>query len=232
MIDGRIEGRKAVMTGRRRRARAGKIAARVAAIMLGWTVLLLAAPAAVAQSQEQTDRCFNNEAKYPIDVQIKTCTAIIESDRTTPNHRVLAYFFRAEGYFVNKDYDRAIADFTMAIQTQIAIGMTARIDIAFYERGKVYMVKTDYDRALADFDEAIKRAPKPDADYYFARGGAYGSKAEWAKAIADFDEAIRLNPEDAQAYHFRGLAKRISGDTAGGDADIARAHQLDPKFGD
>jgi tetratricopeptide (TPR) repeat protein len=230
MIDGRDEGGNAVMTERRRHAIAGKLAARVAAMMLGWTALLLAAPAAVAQSQQQIDRCVNKEGKYTTDVQIKSCTAVIES-RAAPNNRVLAYFFRAAGYAANKDYDRAIADYTMAINIQIATGVTAGIDIVYYFRGRAYSAKSDYDRALADFDEAIKRAPKPDADYYFFRGGAYGSKGEWAKAIADLDEAIRLDPNNARAYYFRGLAKRITGDTAGGDADVARAHQLDPKLG-
>jgi hypothetical protein len=32
-------------------------------------------------------------------------------------------------------------------------------------------------------------------------------------------------------YDRRGLAKRAKGDTAGGDADIAKAKQLDPRLG-
>jgi hypothetical protein len=39
----------------------------------------------------------------------------------------------------------------------------------------------------------------------------------------------RLDPSDANALYNRGLAKRKAGDTAGGDADIAKAKQLDPK---
>jgi hypothetical protein len=40
------------------------------------------------------------------------------------------------------------------------------------------------------------------------------------------DEAIRLNPSNAGAFYGRGLAKKQKGDTAGGDADIARAKQI------
>jgi hypothetical protein len=45
------------------------------------------------------------------------------------------------------------------------------------------------------------------------------------------ERAIRLNPNLAEAFYNRGLAKRAKGDSAGGDADIAKAKQLNPSVG-
>jgi hypothetical protein len=44
-------------------------------------------------------------------------------------------------------------------------------------------------------------------------------------------QAIRLNPQDAAAFFNRGRAKNAMGDTAGGDADIAKVRQLQPGIG-
>ena len=44
--------------------------------------------------------------------------------------------------------------------------------------------------------------------------------------IENFDQAIRLNPNYAEAYTIRGLAKQAKGDSAGGDANRAKAKQL------
>ena len=50
-------------------------------------------------------------------------------------------------------------------------------------------------------------------------------------AITDCDVAIQIDPKFAYAYSNRGLAKQANGDTAGGDADIQRARELDPTIG-
>jgi tetratricopeptide (TPR) repeat protein len=54
---------------------------------------------------------------------------------------------------------------------------------------------------------------------------AYEKKRSYDRAIADFNEAIRLNPNDAISFCRRGRAKKINEQS--GDADIARARQLD-----
>jgi hypothetical protein len=40
----------------------------------------------------------------------------------------------------------------------------------------------------------------------------------------------RLDAQHGLAYYLRGLAKASKGDTAGGDADIAKGKQLDPNL--
>jgi len=45
-------------------------------------------------------------------------------------------------------------------------------------------------------------------------------------AAQDFSQAIKLNPAYGNAYTNRSGAKRAAGDTAGADADQARARDL------
>jgi tetratricopeptide (TPR) repeat protein len=84
------------------------------------------------------------------------------------------------------------------------------------------------DRAIADHTQAIKLDPNL-SEAFYNRGNAYGDKGENDRAITDYDTAIRLNPKFAGAFNNRGLARRQKGDTVGGDADIARAKQLDKR---
>jgi tetratricopeptide (TPR) repeat protein len=63
---------------------------------------------------------------------------------------------------------------------------------------------------------------------FLVRGIAYAGKGQYIRAIQDYDEAIRLDPKYAEAFYNRGIAKRHSGDVTGGNADTARAKQLNP----
>jgi hypothetical protein len=57
-----------------------------------------------------------------------------------------------------------------------------------------------------------------------ARSGNYEA------AVRQFDEMIKADPKFAEAYYHRGIAKLKSGDTVGGEADVATAASLDPKY--
>jgi tetratricopeptide (TPR) repeat protein len=86
-------------------------------------------------------------------------------------------------------------------------------------------MKGDYDRAIADFNKGILLDPTR-AVAFGNRGLAYVKKGDNNQAIADFDAAIRLNPDDARAFCNRGITKSKIKDKSG-DADIAKARQLD-----
>jgi Flp pilus assembly protein TadD len=49
---------------------------------------------------------------------------------------------------------------------------------------------------------------------------------EYGRAIEDFSRAVQLDPKYANAYHNRSVAKRLQGDTAGAEADLATANRL------
>jgi hypothetical protein len=65
---------------------------------------------------------------------------------------------------------------------------------------------------------------------YLIRGDIYSQTGQIDRAMSDYDQAIRLNPNLAVALFNRGLIKRAKGDSAEGDADIAKARQLSPNL--
>src|SRR5262245_58247121 len=122
----------------------------------------------------------------------------------------------------NRDYERAIADYSEAIRLVPANAP------AFLGRGNAYASKGDRDRAIADYSEAIRL----DSKYAFAfnnRGVAYKNKGDYDRAISDYSEAIRLDPKLAFAFSNRGYAYLNKGDRDRAITDLDEAIRLDPK---
>jgi tetratricopeptide (TPR) repeat protein len=154
-------------------------------------------------------------------------------------------------------YDRAIADFTQAIQLDPtyaavysnrgiayaekgdydraiadynqAIQFDPTYAAAYSNRGIVYAEKGDYDRAIADYNQAIQLDPTY-AAVYSNRGAAYAEKEDYDRAIADYNQAIQFDPTYAAAYSNRGLAYAEKGDYDRAIADYNQAIQLDPTY--
>ncbi|MDR0569102.1 MAG: tetratricopeptide repeat protein [Spirochaetaceae bacterium] len=83
------------------------------------------------------------------------------------------------------EYDKAIAEFTQAIQLKPD-------DAVYYNnRGVAYDKKGEYDKAIANYTQAINLKPD-NADYYNNRGQAYLWEKDWQKADADFAMAKKL----------------------------------------
>jgi tetratricopeptide (TPR) repeat protein len=101
------------------------------------------------------------------------------------------------------------------------------LNLIYAHRGDAYEDLGQYALAVKDYDQAIKLDPSDEA-FYRDRGTAYFLVGEFARAIQDSDEEIRLHPDNADAYYCRGLTKKKMGDVADGDADIAKAKELDP----
>src|SRR5262249_885700 len=81
------------------------------------------------------------------------------------------------------------------------------------------------DRAIADNDQAIRLDPNFAVAFY-NRGIACYFQKDFDRAIADYDQAIQFKANNVHAYNNRGSAKRAKGDSAGSDADIAKAKRL------
>ena len=82
----------------------------------------------------------------------------------------------------------------------------------------------------------VKRIPRLDhsARYNSARQGLGPGLTSFAEirledGTAPYVSAIRLQPALAAGLYWRGIAKRLKGDAAAGEADIAAAKKIDPE---
>lgn len=113
-----------------------------------------------------------------------------------------AFTLRNRGFqhFLNKDYDRAIADYNEAIRIFPA-------DYIFRSRGDAYFAKKDYARAIADYGEAVRLYEKSPlntewdrARALFKRGLAKQKSGDRAGADDDMKTAKALKSDVAQEY--------------------------------
>ena len=135
------------------------------------------------------------------------------SETSTPQLSADDLLARGTIHSNNKDYDRAIANFSEAIR------LDPNSADAYVLRGIVYKNKENYEQAISDLTKAIAIDPN-DAGIFKVRGMAYNEKGcdliepgddskaikNFEQAIADFSKAIEIEPKDAEAYALRGGA--------------------------
>jgi tetratricopeptide (TPR) repeat protein len=161
--------------------------------------LLLVAIPAVAQQGRNWTACINGSNAFPPDVAIGACTDLIQSSSARPGNLYAALTNRGFSYHDKRDYDRAIADYTAAIQLNLNEstafnnrGNTYKANpksaVAYFNRGIAYSLRRDFDRALADLNDAIRLSPK-NADYFEVRGMIFEAKGDIDRAKANFISA-------------------------------------------
>jgi tetratricopeptide (TPR) repeat protein len=132
------------------------------------------------------------------------------------------YFFRGWIYLVSKDWDRALADCSRAVDLD---SRQARI---YGVRAAVFIEKNDYASARADYDKAIEHSPQW-GFAWTARAGARLRLGDAEGAVTDATRAMELEPTDSTAAMVRAQAKwRLSDRTAALD-DASRAVKISPR---
>ncbi len=184
-------------------------------IALVWT---LSPCGALAQSDQDWKLCEAEDA----DAAIPACTRLLETGKLDDKNRTRAYDSRGVGYWREGNYDRAIADYTKAIQ------IDPQYARAYMRRGAAYAGKSDYDRSLADSTMAIELDPK-NFKAYGNRALAYAHKDDFDRAIFDYTKLIEINPGEARAYEGRGSAYERKGRYDAAVADYAQVMEFDPK---
>src|SRR6185437_15416602 len=150
---------------------------------------------ALAQSRDDNWKLCANDSDDP-DLKIGGCTAIIQSGQETNENLAAAFYDRGGAYDDKDQVDRAIQDYSQAIQLRPDYAHALR------NRGRDYGRTGDYGRAIADFDHAIQADPSY-VDAYENRGYAYYFEGQYDRAIRDENQALRLSPNDAIAYYVR-----------------------------
>jgi len=159
--------------------------------------------------------------------------------------RSVVYFHRGFAYYEQSQYDRAIADYNLAI------AFKPEFATAYNNRGVVYEKQSRYDLAIDDFNRAI--AHQHDyAEAYYNLGLAYaglsqywqffspkpgyakGYQTWWQSQVADNHEqaitnynwAITFKTNFAEAYYNRGLVYKSMNDKTKAAADFRKVLEL------
>ena len=170
-----------------------KIGASLAALALA-VIATSVTPALSANSWED---CTKGEDD---DRVIRAGTEVIAEGRETSQELAQAYNKRCEVYYNygKKDYDRAIADCSKAIELDPN-------STAYLNRCLATSLKGDDDRALSDCNKAVELDPK--SSYaYSARCWVSCRHGASQQALADCSEALKLDPNNNQALSARGFA--------------------------
>ncbi len=136
-----------------------------------------------------------------------------------------AYYSRGNDYARIGNTDKAIAEYTTAIQ------LNPKYMSAYVNRGVQYSNKREYKLAIRDATTAIELNPKS-ANAYHNRGADYADIGEFNKAIADYSEAIRFNPRSTSTFINRGRAYENIKKFDKAMADYNRVLQIAPKDSD
>jgi tetratricopeptide (TPR) repeat protein len=105
-------------------------------------------------------------------------------------------------YFVYKDYEKALADYTEVIRRVpedyvpyqyefIRRSAPGQVFFAYYGRANVYADRGEHEKALADYTAAIGLWPEHSSPWLF-RAGSYAALGEDERAIADYTRGIAL----------------------------------------
>ncbi len=108
--------------------------------------------------------------------------------------KIRPYNERGLAYFDKGDYDKAIIDFTRAVE------LNRNYADGFYNRGNVYQKQGVYDKAILDYTAAIMINPRY-AKAYINRGLVYYLSQAYEKAVFDFKQAIEIAPFETVAYY-------------------------------
>lgn len=142
---------------------------------------------------EYFERAFQNHESNNLE------SAILDYDeaiRLNPFYAD-AYNNRGNIYASQKDYVKAIDDYTRAIHI-------SKDDLAYTNRGLTYAEMGEYAKAIDDFTEAIKVNPQ-NSEAYHNRGMAYRTIQNYNSAIKDFNQAIKINPSSYLSFWGRGV---------------------------
>ncbi|MFT3986370.1 tetratricopeptide repeat protein [Aestuariivirga sp.] len=197
--------------------------------------------------------CF--ETKNPQEMVGQCSDAVSAATPGSPEH-IRAQRRRAYGWYLLKDYKKALADIDAAVagdsQQAKSYQLRAYILDALGENKKALAdvqraVKLDPDKvrlkedlayyqnetrnfaeALKTYDGLIAAYPAA-ARYAEARGMVYQNMGNDTKALADFDQALRLWPVNGDYWCRRGQLYARIGLLTKAEADLRRASDLAPE---
>ena len=101
-----------------------------------------------------------------------------------------AYFYRANINFFQKNYDKAIKDYSEAlIKNNLCIGKKFLLE----KRGISYLLLSRYREAIKDFTEVLNMEKVP--ILFLMRGYSYAKNNKYNLALTDIGKSIEMDPD-------------------------------------
>jgi tetratricopeptide (TPR) repeat protein len=116
--------------------------------------------------------------------------------------------------FEAKDYDKAVKDYTAAIET--------KPDATVYQkRARTYAAKGEHQEAIKDFYEVLDR-DQDSAQAWTGLGISSIETKEFSVAAAAFRKALQLDANYAEAYYWRAELAKAQGEKDSAIADFRK----------
>lgn len=166
-------------------------------------------------------QCLHKLARWTGVMLVAVCACgFTESSKNNNGSASLtpeACLARGDGFFASREYDKAIVEYTRAIEL--------KPDFAEAYNNRAYASYSKYDGTgdpVADLDRALSLRPDF-AHAYNTRGCVYMAAGKPDKAIADFSRAVQLQPDYPRVYRNRASAYLRKGSISLAFADFERA---------
>ena len=132
-----------------------------------------------------------------------------------------AYMGRGEEYIALDKYDKAISDFSKAIE------IDPSEPLYYYNRANAFFDIKQYDAALKDYSKALELNNKL-LDAYVNRGMLYSETGHQNNAIYDFQKALELNPRQADVCNLIGVSYAIEQKYDSAETYFRKALSINP----
>jgi tetratricopeptide (TPR) repeat protein len=146
-------------------------------------VLFAFALFALPATAQTPDDCYKASLQDDDQNLIRVCTRVLDKGGLSKSDLSTTLNNRGLGYLRNKEYDKAIVDFSEAIL------INPKNPYAFDNRGDAWREKGNFDRALADYNEALSIDPSF-TSALLNRGITYEQQGDKTRARQDYEAAL------------------------------------------
>ena len=158
----------------------------------------------------------------------RTNTPKVEEESPTQRYTPAFYNNRGVDYFNQMRYDRAIAEYTLALKHDPTYALAWRNRAIVFLRLGVGLPghsRPFLNQAVTDYSVYLKINPS-DAEAYCERALALVKLGNYDRALGDYTAALQLDPKLASAYRGRSKLYHQKGDIDKSQADLDKALKL------
>lgn len=170
----------------------------------------------------------NKATRFTENERSATAQALTNALKISPNTRLI-YLKRAFRFRQNKDYKRAVEDFTRVIEMPKGKGgrrLEYNLDQLYYDRAMCYQNMGDFASAATDYSKILEMDPDAEEAFLY-RGNCYAKLNNWQKAASDYTFSIKHDIEPTPTvYKYRAEAYKRLGKMDLAKKDLETAKRL------